>query len=46
MFQVGERTYVAGWDKTRTRTDAQRQCVLEGGTLAELYTEEDLAAIK
>ena len=37
---------MAGWDWTRNYPEAQFKCDLEGGTLAELYTEEDLAAIK
>ena len=41
------RTYRAGWDMIRTRTDAQRQCVqFEGGTLAELYDATIIADLK
>ena len=42
VFQVGGRTYVVGWAEAVTRKEAQRRCVANGGTLAELYDQKSL----
>ena len=45
MFRVGARTYVAGWNEAVPRKGAQRRCVVNGGTLAELYDQNTFNAV-
>ena len=45
VFKVGARTYVAGWNEAVPRKGAQRRCVVNGGTLAELYDQNTLNAV-
>ena len=44
-FVVDGRTYVAGWNKAVTRPQAQKGCVMHGGTLAELYDQQKLSKV-
>ena len=41
-FEVDDRTYLSDLSEPLTQQEAQRRCELHGGTLIELYNQQQL----